>query len=159
MPTSVRAARPDEADALTELAMRSKAHWGYSAEFMERCRPLLTVTPDYIRANTVFVAEDDGTVQGLCALKETAGMLELDLMFVDPPRIGSGVGSVLLGHAMEAAASTPHDVLHVESDPEAAEFYLLQGATIAGRRGSTVEADRCLPLLEFDLVRWREAGG
>ena len=31
---TIRRARPDEADALTALATRAKAHWGYDAEFM-----------------------------------------------------------------------------------------------------------------------------
>ena len=32
---SIREARPDEAELLSELAFRSKAHWGYDAEFLE----------------------------------------------------------------------------------------------------------------------------
>jgi hypothetical protein len=29
---NVRPARPDEADELTELALRAESHWGYDAE-------------------------------------------------------------------------------------------------------------------------------
>jgi hypothetical protein len=39
----IRAARPDEAAALTDLAMRSKAYWGYGASFLARCRAALEV--------------------------------------------------------------------------------------------------------------------
>jgi hypothetical protein len=31
---SIRPARPDEAEALTALFYRSKAHWGYDDDFM-----------------------------------------------------------------------------------------------------------------------------
>jgi hypothetical protein len=31
-PMKVRPASPDEADELTELALRAKSHWGYDAE-------------------------------------------------------------------------------------------------------------------------------
>ena len=31
-----------ELEAMTELAMRSKAHWGYDDAFMQACRPVLT---------------------------------------------------------------------------------------------------------------------
>ena len=34
----LRPARVDEAGLLSDLALRSKAHWGYSPEFIERCR-------------------------------------------------------------------------------------------------------------------------
>jgi hypothetical protein len=39
----IRKARPDEAGELTELALRSKAHWGYDEAFMASCREELTV--------------------------------------------------------------------------------------------------------------------
>jgi hypothetical protein len=35
---ATRRARPNEAAVLSELALRSKAYWGYSDEFMEQCR-------------------------------------------------------------------------------------------------------------------------
>ncbi len=35
---TIRAARPGEADALSALCLRSKAHWGYDDDFLERCR-------------------------------------------------------------------------------------------------------------------------
>ena len=34
----VRPARPDEAEALTALVLRSKAHWGYDEAFTAACR-------------------------------------------------------------------------------------------------------------------------
>ena len=63
---SIRPARPGEADALTALAMRSKAHWGYDAEFMARARSVLTVTPDMIGDGRAVVLED-GPLAGITA--------------------------------------------------------------------------------------------
>ena len=40
---TVRSARAGEAASLTALCLRSKAHWGYDAEFMRLCVPSLTV--------------------------------------------------------------------------------------------------------------------
>jgi hypothetical protein len=40
----LRSASPDEAAALTELAIRSKAYWGYADAFMRRAREELTLT-------------------------------------------------------------------------------------------------------------------
>ena len=47
----------DEADRLSDLAFRSKAHWGYSPEFMEACREELRVAVAAIAAGRVFVLE------------------------------------------------------------------------------------------------------
>ena len=41
---SVRSARVGEAQSLTALCQRSKAHWGYDAEFMRLSQASLTVS-------------------------------------------------------------------------------------------------------------------
>jgi GNAT superfamily N-acetyltransferase len=147
----VRAAEPAEARRLTELALRSKAWWGYGPEFMERCAPVLAVSAAYVRENPVFVAESAGEVLGFYSLRESGGELELDLMFVEPARIRTGVGRVLLAHALDEAGRTAHRYLMVESDPGAEPFYLRFGAERVALRESTVEPGRLLPWLRFDL--------
>jgi hypothetical protein len=44
----IRAAHGGELEALSALAMRSKAHWGYSAAFMQACRDELTVSAELL---------------------------------------------------------------------------------------------------------------
>ncbi len=56
---------------LSDLAMRSKAHWGYSQEFMKSCEDELTFAPDQI-GNDRFdfvVVEKDGKILGFYVLK------------------------------------------------------------------------------------------
>jgi hypothetical protein len=43
-----RKALPGEAQALTELALRSKRAWGYDERFMELVTPDMVVRPDYL---------------------------------------------------------------------------------------------------------------
>lgn len=45
----IRRARPDEAGALSELALQSKAHWGYDPRFLEACREDPTLSPEALR--------------------------------------------------------------------------------------------------------------
>jgi hypothetical protein len=45
---SIRPARPGEEALLTELAVRSKGHWGHDAAFLERARTGLTVRPEHL---------------------------------------------------------------------------------------------------------------
>ncbi len=147
----IRAALPSEADLLTELALRSKAVWGYSAEFMESCRPLLTVTASYIEQYPVFVAVAD-RVGGFYSLKPRADQVELDFLFVEPEAIRSGIGAQLIAHARVQAAQLGYERLLIESDPGAEGFYIRAGARRVGVVASTVEAGRLLPLLEISLA-------
>lgn len=149
----IRPAEPSEAALLTELAMRSKAVWGYDAAFMRRCRPLLTVTPEYIRSHPVWVAEAEAAVTGFYSLRELAeDVVDLDLLFVEPRLIGRGVGAKLMAHAVAEARRLGYARMVIESDPGAEPFYLRQGARRTGSVASTVEAGRFLPTLEIGLL-------
>ncbi len=55
MDVEIRPADPSEAGALSALAVRAKAHWGYPEEWLRRWNSELTVTPEYLRANVTFV--------------------------------------------------------------------------------------------------------
>lgn len=147
----IRRARENEAGFLSALALRSKAVWGYSAEFLRRCEPLLAVSNGYVRANPVFVAEVDGRIQGFYSLNQSRYEIELDLLFVEPAALRGGIGKALLKHAFHTALDLGHSRLFVESDPDAEPFYLRLGARRIGVIASTVEEHRELPLLQFDL--------
>ena len=148
----IRAAVPAEAALLTELALRSKAVWGYSAEFMERCRPALTVTDAYIALHATYVAVVDNDIAGFYSLKPRDGGLELDLLFIEPRFIRRGIGAQLMSHALQQAAALGYRRLIIESDPGAEGFYVRSGARRIGQVPSTVESGRLLPLLEITLV-------
>src|SRR5579863_20456 len=53
----IRPALPGEGDGLSALALRSKAHWGYDDEFLERVRPLLKFTDADCASGRVGVLE------------------------------------------------------------------------------------------------------
>jgi hypothetical protein len=76
---------PREAAYLTQLAMRSKAHWGYPDQFMLACREELTLDQPYIENNPVCVGEYAGRVIGFYALEHASvAETELGFLFVDP---------------------------------------------------------------------------
>lgn len=152
-PLRIRPAREDEAALLSGLALRSKAVWGYSRAFLDRCRPVLAVDAAYVRSNPVYVAEADGSVVGFCSLREREPDIEVDLLFVEPGLIGRGVGRALLVHALEVAAKMGYGRAVVESDPYAEAFYLRSGGRRIGTVASTVEEGRELPLVEFTTAR------
>ncbi len=147
----VRPAHVEEAADLSDLALRSKAHWGYDAAFIEACRDDLTISGDDISRGLVFVLEDGEHVIGFYALwgVETEAMLT-DL-FVEPDHIGRGHGRRLWDHAVETAQRLGYAIVTVHSDPHAEDFYRVMGAVRVGVVPSTVFPDRLLPLMHFTL--------
>lgn len=147
----VRRAQRAEAAGLSELALRSKAHWGYDADFLEACRDVLTVSPADIDAGAVFVAELDGAPAGFYRLGGGPPVAELEDLWVDPQTMGRGVGTALLAHAAARAQARGCAAVLVESDPHAEGFYRARGAQRVGERPSSVDESRLLPLLRLDL--------
>jgi GNAT superfamily N-acetyltransferase len=143
---ALRPARPEEAEALSELALRSKGHWGYDAAFLARARPELTVRPSDIERFVIRVAEERGRVLGFSAVDIDGAPAELLALWVDPVAIGTGVGRALLHDALGTAAEHGAGGLFVESDPNAEGFYLHHGARRLGERRSS-STKRLLPLL------------
>jgi len=133
----LRPARPEEAPALTALAMRSKAFWGYDTSFMAACVDELTVSPQAIRRNPTTVVEAGGRVIGFYML-EPAGEREVELtfLFVEPEAIGQGYGGRLMRHAKAVAASLGYAALVVQGDPNAESFYRAAGGRKVGDRPS-----------------------
>lgn len=147
----MRCARPGEASLLTELAIRSKAHWGYDREFMQACRATLTLTAELIARTEVYVAEVEGRVVGFYSLAPWHSDLELYHFFVDPPAMGNGLGRCLWNDAVRRASERGCSRLLIQSDPYAEGFYLKLGAERIGEVPSGAVPGRTLPLLVFPL--------
>ncbi len=132
--------------------MRSKAHWGYSVEFMQACRQELTYSADYIRDNPVFVAEAGASVVGFYALERiSVGEAELTAMFVEPEHIGRGFGRALIAHAKDTARRRGFEAIVIQGDPNAVAFYQAAGGVRCGERESGSIPGRALPLFRIRL--------
>jgi GNAT superfamily N-acetyltransferase len=146
---SFRAAVPEDAAALSRLAFKSKAHWGYDIDFMRRCKPELTYSPAQIEqpGYRFQVCEQAGRPVGFYALElKGEGRGELEALFVSPDSIGKGIGRSLVDKAKEEARSLGIDVVVIQGDPNAEAFYLGVGAVAAGYRESASIPGRFLPL-------------
>ena len=151
MEVAIRPARPEEHEDISALALRSKGHWGYSAEFLESCRAELTYGVADCGSGRMWVAEIEGKVIGFCLLQGEPPSGELTALFVDPSAIGTGCGKLLLRHVLREAAERGFTRVHLDADPEAAPFYLHFGAVRLGSTPSGSIPGRLLPHLEFRL--------
>lgn len=151
----IRSANADDAAVLSALALRSKAHWGYSDAFMAACRNELTYTPEEVGAGGFHVAVDENTIHGFYALvKISPTAMELEALFVDPSAIGRGYGLALINHALARCGEDPEITrLVIQADPNAAAFYERAGAVCIGERPSGSIPGRTLPLYEISVPK------
>ncbi len=169
--TRIRHARHDEAGALasrlTALCHRSKAHWGYPPELLDRWAGDLRIDPTDIARDVVLVAETDdaATPTGPGSPDGTGLMLvgfarigvvdpriaQLHDLWVEPVAMGQGVGRALMEAAMEVARTLPAERLRIVADPNAEAFYARFGAVRVDEADSDVVAGRRLPILELEL--------
>jgi N-acetylglutamate synthase-like GNAT family acetyltransferase len=150
----IRQARAEECNALSELTMRSKAHWGYDAAFMADVREDLEIVAErFLPDFHVYVLENDSEMIGFYSLDPVdADTVELTHLFVEPKYIGKGFGKQLWQDSLHVAQSLGFRRLTLSSDPYAEPFYASQGAARIGEKESTVRARRMLPLMEYVFV-------
>ena len=148
---TIRSASPEDASTLTTIALNAKRYWGYPEHWIKHWESDLTISPDFIRDNHVYVAEENGEIRGFYALLVAGEKAELDHMWVTPEAIGKGIGKELFLDAMERAAKLKVNAVEISSDPNAAGFYKRMGATQIGEVDAPVDGQpRKLPRLKIN---------
>jgi GNAT superfamily N-acetyltransferase len=150
---SIRRARADEVGRLSDLAFRSKAHWGYPLDWLERWRPELTVDPHALAVAPTFAAVAEASLPGCYHLQPTrrTDTCELAFLFVEPTAIGRGVGQALFAHACTTARGLGYRSMVWGSDPHADGFYQRMGARTIGTRRSSTMPGRVIAEMEMAL--------
>ena len=157
-PLRLRPARTDDGAGLGDLAVASKAAWGYDEAFIEACRSEPTITPQRIATERIVVA-DGGSMVGFSSLVVEVGTADLVDLFVDPGRLRQGIGAWLFDDALTAARAGGAVRVQIEADPHAEEFSEHRGARRIGLAPSGSIPGRMLPLLEVDLAGEDERPG
>ncbi|WP_216666681.1 GNAT family N-acetyltransferase [Bordetella trematum] len=132
---SLRPASLADRQMLADLALASKAVWGYDAAMLASWRAELTPRAGCIAQRPFVLAESAGRCLGFYSLQPPAGDGEgwaLDNLWVAPDSIGRGLGRLLLADARALARSRGIGLLHIDADPHAEPFYLSQGARRVG---------------------------
>ena len=154
MVSHIRQVISNDAELLSQLAIKSKAYWGYSEDFMQQCTEELKVTKEKINSADFDynIYESNDELVGFYAierLNETEA--ELEALFVSPEFIGKGIGKALIEHAITTAKKSGFKKLNVQGDPNAEKFYFATGAELVGQLESGSIKERFLPLFVFNL--------
>jgi len=154
----LRRAQSDDAGALSSLAFRSKASWGYDIEFMKHCREELTYRPDQIDSSQyrVEVCDIEGEAVAFYALRLLDnGTAELEALFVRPEFTRNGIGSLLIEDMTAQARLLGVQTVTIQGDPNAEDFYLAIGAVPGGYRKSESIPGRYLPVFRLSIEKGR----
>lgn len=127
MDIAIRQAQSNEAAELTRIAIAAKSHWGYSAEQIDGWRDFLTVSPEYIEDNWVWVAVVDDQIAGFAAIEHHDKETILEHLWVLPDFIGKGIGKRLFLHVADQFSE-----FVFTADPNADGFYYKMGAQKIG---------------------------
>jgi GNAT superfamily N-acetyltransferase len=149
----LRLAQADEAESLTALCVRSKAHWGYDAEFMQLSTEALTVESKDIVAGRVLIAVDgNGQPLATASVLGDGETVDLEQMFVDPSAMRQGLGRMMFMSAVRLARKLGARRMTILADPNAAPFYERMGARFVRHAPSDAIPGRSLPFYEYDLA-------
>lgn len=143
-------AKPEDAEALTQIAHAAKRHWGYPERWIEAWRDILTMRPEFIAANIAYCAIENDKVVGFYVLTTESDGFHLDHLWILPMAMHRGIGRALFEHAVNQARAANFDLIKIEADPNAEGFYERMGAQRVGTSASEVEGEkRALPLMEY----------
>jgi predicted GNAT family acetyltransferase len=147
-----REANLNDLNALSNLALRSKAYWDYNSSFIESCREDLTITPERLDKGNIQVAlGSSGETLGFYSFLDEDEPA-MDFLFIEPELIGKGIGKKLWLDALRYAEAKGWSSFSICADPFASEnFYLKVGCEQIGEIESSVSKGRMLPLLRYRL--------
>lgn len=151
---SIRKARLEDRDALTDLCMRSKQSNGYDDAFMAMCAEELRVRDSWILDTEFWLAEaSDGKPVGCIRLSvdEDGVTGELETCFVDPDWQGRQIGRRLFDALHQRARDLKLARVALDGDPFAEPFYARLGFHTIGRTPSGSIPGRTLPRMELRL--------
>lgn len=147
----IRAAEPHEADALTAIALRSKAHWGYPQELMDLWASDLAVDPAHCDGESTWLVTLDNVIAGFGEIEIEGDIARLDDLWIDPPSMKMGLGRLLLQQLMQNATDRGCTGMEFEAEPHAVGFYERMGAQVIGEQVSESVPGRVLPIMRIDL--------
>lgn len=120
-------------ESLTELAIRSKRHWGYSKEAMELWNINLTMTEEFLNSHTVIKATLEDDIVGFFALEEIQPTTRIAQYWVDTPFMRKGYGSAMFKYLKDFLKQNKVEKATIVLDPNGLAFFESKGAKVLNK--------------------------
>jgi GNAT superfamily N-acetyltransferase len=146
----IRRGDPAEGARLKEVAIASKAHWGYPLERVREWADRGDFGAETLAKLALFVAEVDGRVVAWASVESRGEVAWLADLWVEPEWIEQGIGTRLFGSAADHARAIGARSLEWEAEPNALGFYDKMGGRYL--RESTSEWGRTLTVMGVELA-------
>lgn len=144
-------ANPDDHEILTEITKKSKAHWGYSDEQMEKWSQDLMISKDYIKKSEVYkLSLNDKIIAYYSYLNINENTVKLDNLFVVPEEMRKGYGKLLMNDCINKTKKEKTAKIILEADPNAEKFYEDFGFLKISQIETSIK-NRFLPVMELKL--------
>lgn len=144
-------ANPDDDKILTEITKKSKAHWGYSDEQMEKWSQDLMISKDYIKKSEVYkLSLNDKIIAYYSYFNVNENTVKLDNLFVVPEEMGIGYGKMLMNDCINKTKKEKTAKIILEADPNAEKFYEGFGFLKISQIETSIK-NRFLPVMELKL--------
>ncbi len=145
----MRPAIKEDASVLTDISFAAKRYWQYPEEYYRIWQNELTIGPEYIRDNEVWVYENERDICAFYSLVTLNSELKvgevilarghwLEHMFVRPIDIGCGIGTELFRHLRRRCTEKKITSLNILVDPNARGFYEKMGCRYVREVPSTI---------------------
>ena len=144
----------EDLEALNEIAVKSKGHWGYPQSWMDHWMHELTIDEDEFSSQNIIVLEIDHQLAGFCSVIENEEHYEILHLWILPEYIRKGYGKKLLERTIELFVRTKKPII-VESDPNAEAFYHKQGFTKYDMIESFPKG-RMIPVMKKNNIDWHQ---
>jgi len=146
----IREGQASDFERLREIAVDSKAHWGYDRTIVEEWAEGGDFDPESLARRLVYVAEAEGAPVGWASLVPRGEVGWLEDLWVEPAWIGRGVGRMLFEHVKDRARELGAGRLEWEAEPNAHSFYERMGGSYV-RDSEVTEWGRVLDVLAVEL--------
>lgn len=151
----IEKAKNTDGNELTELTLRSKSHWNYSREQIDKWKNDLTITSNYIDKKEVYKLICNEIVIGYYSyFRLNDKEIKLENLFIEPKFIGKNYGKLLMSDFVNRIIKTDFEKVILDSDPNAEKFYSKLGFRVIGKLKSSIK-NRYLPIMELCLKSTR----
>ena len=133
---SVLCAREKNLARINELIARSKSHWDWPADYLERALRLLRVLPGHLERTHSFEvwAAQTSTLVAFFSLDASGSQPLLENLWVEPRYLGRGIGTFACKHIFRFASQKGWTEISVMPDPPSEGFYAELGFVDTGER-------------------------